>query len=78
MPHLGLCGSAVLVCATHVDAVVAPGLAVPCVAVSAEHAPNDVPQMWHIVDVWQCAGDKDIPSTYKQQAECVLALAYIF
>ena len=58
--HLGLCGSPVLICAAHVDAVVAARLAVAGIAVCAEHAADDVPKVGHIVDIGQSAGDENI------------------
>ena len=59
--YLGFCGSPILVCAAHIDAVVAPAAAVARIHISAQHAANDVSQMRHIVDIWQGAGDQDVP-----------------
>ena len=59
--HLGLCGSAVLICATHEDGIVAAQTAEAGIAVSAEHTAHDVAQVGHIIDVRQCAGDHDVP-----------------
>lgn len=55
--HLGFSCCAVLVCPAHKDGVVAPAAAVACVAVSAQHAADDVAQVRHVVHVWQGAGD---------------------
>ena len=63
-PYLGLCGSPILIRATHVNAVVAAGFAVAGVAVRAEHAANDVPKVGHIVDVGQGTGNKNVSGTY--------------
>jgi len=55
--HLGLRCRAVLVRATHVNAVVSPGAAVARVAIGGEHTANDVTEVWHVVHVRQRAGD---------------------
>ena len=73
-PYLGLCGSPILIRATHVYAVVAAGFAVAGVAVRAEHAANDVPKVGHIVDVGQGAGDEDISGTYAAKLQVAVSL----
>ena len=72
--HLGLCGSPVLIRAAHVDAVVPARLAVASVAVSAEHAADDVPKMGHIVDIGQGAGDQNVSGTYMAELQIAVAL----
>ena len=53
MAYLSLSGSPVLISAADVDAVVASATAVAGVHISAQHAPNDVAQVGHIVDIGQ-------------------------
>lgn len=58
--HLGLCCSTVLICAAHVDAVVASAAAVAGVYIRTQHTANDVAQMGHIVDIRQGACDQNV------------------
>ena len=53
LARLGLCGCPVLVSAADVDGVVASGPAVARIAVSTEHAADDVTQVRHIIHVGQ-------------------------
>lgn len=58
--YLGLCGSAILVCATDIDAVVASASAVAGIHISAQHTPNDVTQVRNVVDVGQGTCDQNV------------------
>ena len=73
-PCLRLCGSPVLICAAHVDAIVAAGFAVARIAIRAEHAANDVPEVGHIVNIGQSAGDQDVPGTYTEKLQVAVSL----
>ena len=59
--YLCLCGSTILVCATHVDAVVTPAAAVAGINIRTQNTADDVSQVGNIVDVGEGAGDQYIP-----------------
>lgn len=40
--YLSFCGCTIFICAANVDGVVASAPAIPCIDISAQHAPNDV------------------------------------
>ncbi len=59
--HLGFCSCTVLICTADEERVVASRAAEARVAVCAQHAPDDVPQMGNIVYVRQCACYQNVP-----------------
>ena len=59
--YLGFSGCAILISATHVDAVVPSAAAVACIHISTQHTSNDVAQMGHVVHIGQGTCDENIP-----------------
>lgn len=63
----GLRSGTVLICTTDVDRVVAGKARIPGENVSREHTSNDVTEVGHIVDIWECRSDKDVTATFLGQ-----------